>query len=185
VSTAKAKCPAFWTTDEHCPRDDESGRHICNLADDHTKCRCRCGSTHKRPVNHVKRFEERIGRASVSIDESGRGRVVVGLTDISNQVGGGIVEFKAGHATVIKVEMPKATLAARGEIELDEETAKALEALGWSGPDTELLRRRDLQEALGGLGTVLREWDDLLAIVRQLNALLDDVPVSLGGRNEG
>lgn len=112
--------------------------------------------------------EKKIGRASVSVDEKGQGRVMVGLTDISNSVGAGVVEFRAGQATVIRVELLLADAIARGEIELDEDTAKALEAIGWTGPDTELLRRRDLQDALGGLGVVLREWDALLGWVRTL-----------------
>lgn len=176
MSTAKAKfCTAWWTelNGGLCPdasnREIRVGRtpgaHFCELVSDHTMCRCICDATHKRPVNHAKRFEERIGRASITVDEKGVGRVMAGLTDLSGQVSAATVRFRAGKPTVIEIEMPIAAAAARGEIELDEATAKALEAAGWSGPDTELLRRRDLQEALGGLGTVLREWDDLLAVV--------------------
>lgn len=138
------------------------------MADGHTMCRCRCGSTNKRPVNHVKRFEERIGRASITVDEKGAGRVMAGLTDLSSQVTAGTVRFRNGHPTIIEVEMPMAVAVARGEIELDEETGTALRAAGWKSPQFELEVRRDLQEALGGLGTVLREWDALLGWVRKL-----------------
>lgn len=135
--------------------------------------------------------DEKIGRASISVDETGRGRVVVGMQDITSQVGAGVIDFRAGRPTVIKVEVPLASAVARGDIELDEETAKALEALGWSGPNTELLRRRDLQDALGGLGVVLREWPDLVEWVRvlaehntelhaQTDSVLHKVATSLG-----
>lgn len=121
-------------------------------------CRCVCSAERPRPV----------ARASITVDESGIGRVMAGLSDLTELVSAGTVKFRAGHPTVIEIEIPMAAMAARGDITLDEDTAKALETLGWSGPDTELLRRRDLQEALGGLGTVLREWDGLLTWVRAL-----------------
>jgi hypothetical protein len=107
-----------------------------------------------------------VGRASVSMDAHGYGRVVVGLMDISNEVDGVTVRAKAGEPTMLTVSIPAVNAVARGDIQLDEETSKALEALGWTGPDEMLLRRRDLQEALGGLGVVLREWDELVERVR-------------------
>lgn len=173
-------CPAYWVSeaDGWCPENvTPDGKHHCGLDgldDEHTMCRCACGSTHKRPVDHAARFDAR-RQVSVTVDERGIGRVVLGgVNDISDHVSGGTLKFEAGHPTVVEVELVLASAFARGEIELDEETAKALEALGWSGPDTELLRRRDLQEALGGLGSVLREWDDLLGVVRRMReALLD------------
>lgn len=171
MSAAKEKCPAFWQDDQGRCSDDDSGagRHTCNMADDHTKCRCRCGSTHPRPVDHVRRYVERIGRASISVDEKGAGRVMAGLTDLSSQVTAGTVRFRNGHPTIIEVEMPMAVAVARGEIELDEETGTALRAAGWKSPQFELEVRRDLQDALGGLGSVvLREWGDLLGWVRKL-----------------
>jgi hypothetical protein len=170
VTTApKPWCCPRWTSPNGACSDDDSGAglHTCRVTSPtHAKCRCACGVETLRPVG------DRLVGASVSVDEKGRGRVVAGLTDITNHVSGGVVEFKAMHETRITVELPVASLFARGEVELDEETAKALEALGWSGPDTELLRRRDLQEALGGLGAVLREWDDLLDVVRQLGQFI-------------
>lgn len=184
-----AKCPRWTTPNGTCSDDDSgAGQHACNvLAPGHAKCRCACGVETLRPAGdrEVARYEERIGRASITVDEKGTGRVVVGLTDISNHVSGGVVEFNAGHPTVLKVAMACVSLAARGDIELDEETAKALEALGWSGPDTELLRRRDLQEALGGLGTVLREWDALLEWVRLLVTHNGELAKEISSLSEG
>lgn len=174
MTVTKKHCTAWWTTpDGRCSDDDSgSGRHHCAHVDTyseheqqvHPKCECRCGATHKKPVAQlmIDRHEAKQRQASITISPTGQGRVTVGASDITSHVGGGTVEFKAGHATVIKVDMLLASAFARGEIELDEETARALEALGWSGPDTELLRRRDLQEALNIGGSVLREWDQLV-----------------------
>lgn len=167
-------CTAWWTTpDRPCTEAvTPQGQHHCAHVDTyseheqqvHPKCECRCGVTHKKPVAQlmIDRHEAKQRRASVSVDEKGRGRVVVGQADISSHVGGGTIEFKAGELTRLKVSMWRVLATARGEIELDEETAKALEALGWSGPDTELLRRRDLQEALNIGGSMLRGWDQLV-----------------------
>lgn len=108
--------------------------------------------------------------ATVELDVFGCGKLYLGegddRVDISSFVTAVTVRARSGHGTMITVEIPFAAAIADGEVELGDETAKALEALGWSGPDAELLRRRDLQEALGGLGTVLREWSDLLEQAR-------------------
>lgn len=173
-------CTAWWSTEDGRCSDDDSGagRHACRLTDTglgsdrervHTTCECRCGATAKRPESTLPEDLGSIDRTTVRVDEHGMGKVMVGLTDVSNLVSGGTVEFKAGQATTVTLGFPLAVMAlSGGRGQVDEETAKALEALGWSGPDTELLRRRDLQEALGGLGTVLREWDNLLGWVRRL-----------------
>lgn len=158
-------CPDSWRTDEACSVTD-TGEHCCVLPVGAPNHACPCGAT--APLAKVLNADPTIGRASIIVDETGSGRVVVGLTDISSQVGSGTIEFKAGEPTRLKVSLWRVTAAARGEIELDEGTAKALEALGWSGPDTELLRRRDLQEALNIGGVILREWGDLL---NQANAV--------------
>lgn len=166
------KCPAYWPdANGRCSDSDAGdGIHHCGVRGSHDWCVCACGSSHKRPAGlaHLDNHAQRIGRASVTVDEQGAGRVMAGLMDLSAHVRRGTVEFGPDRLTTITIELPLASAAARGEIELDEETAKALEAIGWLGPNTELLRRRDLQGALGGLGTVLREWDALLGWVRAL-----------------
>lgn len=154
-----------------CARIDSQGEGP------HSECVCECGSTAKRPVGelNVARHEARIGRASISVDEAGRGRVMVGLVDISDAVSGGTAKFHVGQPTVIKVEIPAAAFVARGEIELDDPTAGALLAIGWLSPDQaeerELLRRRDLAEALGTTGVVLPDWDTLISAVQVLAAM--------------
>lgn len=206
MSVTKKPCTAYWIEPNGglCPNAPDNkvglpiGAHTCAHIDTyseheqqvHPKCECRCGATHKKPVAQlmIDRHEARQRRASVSVDEKGRGRVVVGQADISSHVGGGTIEFKAGELTRLKVSMWRVLATARGEIELDEETAKALEALGWSGPDTELLRRRDLQDALGGLGVVPREWDALLDWVRSCVTNFDELQAQLRevlGRESG
>ncbi len=52
-------CPAFWVGEGDDAECTEFDRHYCGLKADHAKCRCACGSTHKRPVDHVERFEEK------------------------------------------------------------------------------------------------------------------------------
>ena len=167
-----AQCPRWTTVNGTCSYDDSgAGEHVCSvLAPGHAKCRCACGVETLRPAGdrEVARYEERIKRASVTVDEKGHGRVVAGGVDISSMVSGGTVEFKSGELTKLTVSMWRVLATARGEIELDEETDNALIALGWTSPEGDLLRRRDLQEALGGLGTVLREWDSLLVFARKL-----------------
>jgi hypothetical protein len=159
-------CPAYWTDEDGRCSDSDAGDgvHHCGVRGTHVACICACGSSHKRPaaLMHLDNYAQRIGRASVTVDEAGVGRVMAGLMDLSAHVTRGTVEFGGGRPTTITVELPLASATARGEIELDEETAKALEVIGWSGPNTELLRRRDLQEALNIGGTVLRTWDQLI-----------------------
>jgi hypothetical protein len=161
---------------------------------DHTVCRCACGSSHKRPATlaHLDNHAQRIGRASVSVDEAGRGRVVVGLLDLSAHVTRGTVEFGEGRPTTITVELPLAVAVARGEIELDDATAGALLATGWASPADLMQRRQELQEALNIGGTVLRTWDQLIEhakavadgytqVVLNEDAVLHKVAEALGG----
>ncbi len=175
-------CTAWWSSEDgRCSGDDSgAGRHACKLTDIelgsdqecvHTTCECRCGATANRPEPSRPEDLGAIGRATVRVDEHGMGKVMVGLKDVSHLVSGGTVAFKAGQGTTVTLGFPLAVMAlSGGRGQVDEETATALEALGWSGPDTELLRRRDLQDALGGLGSVvLREWDDLVGWVRALS----------------
>lgn len=119
-------------------------------------------------LREVARYEERLRQVSINVGPGGVGSVTVGGVDIANMVTSATVELRGMQPTRVALGMEAVRVVAEAQGELDEQTAKALEALGWSGPDTELLRRRDLQEALGGLGTVLREWDDLLGWVRRL-----------------
>jgi hypothetical protein len=107
---------------------------------------------------------------SVELDGRGMGKVRVGGVDIGRHIETVTVQTKAGERTTVTLGMPFAGAKATGEVQLDEETSKALEALGWTGPDEMLLRRRDLQEALGGLGAVLRTWDELLQIARAIES---------------
>lgn len=190
--TQTTQCPTTWYTDGPdeghgvSPADEP---HQCELlaGDVHAKCRCDCGAETQRPAGdrEVARHEARAGKASLSVDGRGSGRLTVGGVDISKAVSAGSLEFNAGHGTVIKVELPLAAAMARGEVELNEDTAKALEALGWVSPsqirevalEASNKTRRDLQEALGGLGTVLRGWSDLLEIVRQM-ATVDECMIS-------
>lgn len=119
------------------------------------------------------------GDGRCSDDDSGAGRHACRLTDTGLGSGQERVHTTCECRCGATAKRPESTLPenlgsiSRATVRVDErgmaeETAKALEMLGWSGPDTELLRRRDLQEALGGLGTVLREWDSLLEWVRRL-----------------
>lgn len=119
-------------------------------------------------LREVARYEERQRQVSINVGPGGVGSIVVGGVDIANMVTSATVELRGMQPTRVTLGMGAVHVVAETRGELDEQTAKALEALGWSGPDTELLRRRDLQEALGGLGTVLRDWDDLMEWVRLL-----------------
>lgn len=199
------RCPSRWADDVECPRGsalDPGANHHCIGLDTpgvspHSECACACGATIKRPVGdlNVARFEAQKsqGRASLTIDHAGRGRVSVDGVDISNSVGGGTLEFKVGHATVLRVEVPMVVAFARGEIELDDATAGVLLALGWLSPEqieeatirASNASRFELAEALGATDTVLPSWAALIDHVRRMSAVLDEVPVSMGGRNEG
>ncbi len=175
-------CPSFWTTDEQCAKapDGGDGKHHCAVEPSHGPfCVCLCGERNKRPVDHAERYEQRIGRASLQVDERGIGKLMAGLTDISNQVSGVVVDYRAGRPPVLRVEMPAAAFVARGEIELDDATAGALLAIGWRSPDdvAQLARLAGLDE-----GT---SWDDLADWIRRVSSNLDELPVSMGGRNEG
>jgi hypothetical protein len=129
----------------------------------------------------------------VELQRDGRGSVKVGGVELNNEISELTVTAVPMRGTRVVVTLPHVELAAQGEIILSEETRRALTMLGWTSPEQlagvskafSEAARVELQEALGGLGTVLREWDDLITIVRQANAILDEVPVSMGGRNEG
>lgn len=181
MTVTRKHCTAWWTTpDGRCSDDDGgSGRHHCAHVDTyseheqqvHPKCECRCGATHKKPVAQlmIDRHEAKQRQVSVVLGSDGGGQIMVGPADVSKFVSSGTVEFKAGHAATVTLGFPLAVMAlSGGHGQVDEETAKALEALGWSGPDTELLRRRDLQEALGSPDVVLHDWETLITQVREL-----------------
>jgi hypothetical protein len=98
-------CTAWWSSDDGRCSDDDSGagRHACRLTDTglgsdqervHTTCECRCGATTKRPEPTPPEDLGSIGRTTVRVDEHGMGKVMVGLTDVSNLVSGGTVAFK-------------------------------------------------------------------------------------------
>lgn len=174
-------CTAWWTTpDRPCMEAvTPQGQHHCAHVDTyseheqqvHPKCECRCGATHKKPVAQlmIDRHEAKQRQVSINCGPGGVGSVVVGGVDIANIVTSVDVTLRGMQPTKVTLGMGHVHVIAEAQGELDEETAKALEVLGWSGPDTELLRRRDLQDALGGLGAVLREWDDLIGWVRRLH----------------
>jgi hypothetical protein len=186
-------CTAWWSSEDGRCSDDDSGagRHACRLTDTglgsdqervHTTCECRCGATAERPEPTLPEDLGSIGRATVRVDEHGMGKVMIDLTDVSNLVSSGTVAFKAGHATTVTLGFPHAVMAlSGGRGQMDEETAKALEALGWSGPDTELLRRRDLREALDHFGPADpdADWDALLLCVRGVAFRLKHEPIAL------
>lgn len=127
------RCPSWTTPDGRCSDSDAGdGRHRCwwidiDGEDVHTTCGCACGASQKRPASSY--------RASVTVDEHGMGKVMVGLTDVSNLVSGGTVEFKAGQVTTVTLGFPLAVMAlSGGRGQVDEETAKALVLLGWTPP---------------------------------------------------
>lgn len=77
-----------------------------------------------------------------------------------------IVELRGMQPTTVTLGIEAVHVVAEAQGELDDVTAGALVGLGWTSPEGDLLRRRDLQEALGGIGAVLREWDELVERVR-------------------
>lgn len=187
MSVTTKSCTAWWTelNGGICPEASQNrlglpvGAHVCAHVDTysereqqvHPRCECRCGATHKKPVAQllIDRHEAKQRQVSVVLGSDGGGQVRVGPADVSKFVSGGTVEFKAGHAATVTLGFPLAVMAlSGGRGQVDEETAKALEALGWSGPNTELLRRRDLQDALGGGGAVLRDWETLISAVQMM-----------------
>lgn len=104
---------------------------------------------------------------SINFGPGGEGKVVVAGVDIANLITSATVELRGMQPTSVTLGMEAVRVVAEANGELDDVTAGALVGLGWTSPEGDLLRRRDLQEALGGLGTVLREWSDLLGWVRR------------------
>ena len=80
-------------------------------------------------------------KVDLDLDEFGHGRVVVNGLDVSRVIGSDIV-LRGGQGgacqTVLTVSIPAAIVAhAEGAaVEVDEDTAAALRALGWTPPST-------------------------------------------------
>jgi hypothetical protein len=165
-------CPR-WTTPNGACSDDDSGAglHTCrSTSSTHAKCRCACGVETLRPIGdrEVAKYEERLRQVSINVGPGGEGKVVVGGVDIASLVTSATVELRGMQPTSVTLGMEAVRVVAEAEGELDDVTAGALVGLGWTSPEGDLLRRRDLQEALGGLDSVLRDWDSLLVFVRKL-----------------
>lgn len=204
------RCPRWTTPNGTCSDDDSgAGRHTCGVTSQtHAKCRCACGVENLRDAGEreAAKHEARQRQVSIDVAPNGQGRVVVGGVDIANMVSSATVELRGMQATQVTLGMEYVRVVVEGEGVLDDETATALRGLGWAPPEHvsrleqgDRARRMALQDEMGGLGNELREWDGLISLVGQLyrhnaelakdvtemSAILDEVPVSMGGRNEG
>lgn len=164
-----------WPDPQGCCSHSDAGDgiHKCREVDSpvtttpHTVCACLCGAETRTP-------SPKSITAQVKLEPNGNGSIIVDGVELNSDVTTVTVLAEAMRGTSITVTMPHAQLAARGEITVCERTRQALTALGWTSPEHlagmskafSEAARVELQEALGGLGTLLREWPELLDHVR-------------------